>query len=51
VEGVPGGEERQNILAQRWNETRDKVMKEGRVSVHIRQKQLDELFGKLLAFM
>lgn len=51
VEGVPGGEERQNILAQRWNEMRDKVMKEGRVSVHIRQKQLDELFGKLLAFM
>ena len=51
VEGIPGGEERQNILAQRWNEMRDRVMSEGQVSISIRQKQLDELFGKLLTFM
>ena len=51
VEGVPGGEERQNILAKRWDTMRDKIMKEGTVSIHIRQQQLTELLGKLLSFM
>ena len=51
VEGVPGGEQRQNILAERWNAMHDKIMQEGQVSIHIRQKQLDELFGKLLNFI
>ena len=51
VEGVPGGEERQNILEKRWDTMRDKVMKEGTVSIHIRQQQLTELLGKLLSFM
>ena len=51
VEGIPGGEERQNILAARWDAMRDRVMKEGRVSLNIRQKQLDELFGKLAGFI
>ena len=44
VEGVPGGEERQSILAARWDVTKDKVMRSGKVSLKIRQKQLDELF-------
>ena len=51
IEGLPGGQERQNLLAQRWDDMRNKVMKEGQVSIYIRQKQLDELFGKLLSFM
>lgn len=51
AENVPGGETRQNILAERWNKMRDKVMTEGRVSISIRQKQLEELFGKILNFM
>lgn len=51
VEGVPGGEERQSILAARWDVTKDKVMRSGKVSLKIRQKQLDELFGKLASFM
>ena len=51
VEGMPGGEARQNTLAKRWDEMRDRVMSEGRVSIQIRQKQLEELFGKLLTFV
>jgi hypothetical protein len=51
VDDVPGGEARQNILAQRWDAMRDRVMSEGRVAISIRQKQLEELFGKLLSFM
>lgn len=51
VEGVPGGQSRQNILAQRWDAMRDRVMREGEISLYIRQKQLDELFGKLASFM
>ena len=33
VEGMPGGEARQNTLAKRWDEMRDRVMSEGRVSI------------------
>lgn len=51
VEGIPGGEERQNILAKRWDAMKDKVMRSGKVSLNIRQKQLDELFGRLASFM
>ena len=51
VEGIPGGEERQNILAKRWDAMKDKVMRSGKVSLNVRQKQLDELFGRLASFM
>jgi hypothetical protein len=38
VEGMAGGEERQNILAKRWDTMKDTVMRKGQVSLNIRQK-------------
>ena len=38
VEGVPGGDERQSILAKRWDFMKDKVMRSGKVSLNVRQK-------------
>lgn len=40
-------QQQQNLLAQRWQAMRDKVMKEGKMSISFNQRLLEQLIGDL----
>lgn len=38
---------RQNLLASRWNEMKDKVEREGQIGIYFKQKELEDILGDL----
>lgn len=47
VENVKDYQTRQNLLASRWNEMRDKIEREGQIGIYFKQKELEDILGNL----
>lgn len=47
VDDVEDYKTRQNLLASRWNEMRDKIEREGQIGIYFKQKELEDILGNL----
>lgn len=47
VEGVNDHQENQNLLAKRWDEMRDKVATQGKISIDFKQRELENIISDI----